>query len=107
MSIITKDDKKFSSKINRIARKKRFPLHAMFELTYRCNFRCIHCYNTDEQKSVKPQGELKTKDIFNILEQLRDLGGFYLGFTGGEIFCRNDIFDVLWQAKRLVLRLCF
>lgn len=101
MSIKTKDDKKFSLKINRIAWKKRFPLHAIFELTYRCNFRCIHCYNTDEQKRLKPQGELKTKDIFNILEQLRDLGGFYLGFTGGEIFCRKDIFDILWQAKRL------
>lgn len=101
MTIITKDDTEFSAKINKAARKKRFPLHAMFELTYRCNFRCIHCYITEEQKMARKEKELKTKDIFSILEQLRDLGGFYLGFTGGEIFCRNDLLDILWFAKRL------
>lgn len=101
MAIKTKEYKKFSKKINKAARKKRFPLHVMFELTYRCNFRCIHCYITEEQKSSRLKEELETKDIFNILEQLRDLGGFYLGFTGGEIFCRKDIFDILWQAKKL------
>lgn len=101
MTIRTKDYKKFSAKINKAARKKRFPLHAMFELTYRCNFRCIHCYITDEQKKSKLKDELKTKDIFTILEQLKDLGTFYLGFTGGEIFCRKDILDILWYAKKL------
>lgn len=101
MTITTEDYKTFSVRIHNKARKKRLPLHAMFELTYRCNFRCIHCYNTLEQKKSKPEEELKTKDIFNILEQLRDLGVFYLGFTGGEIFCRKDIFDILWHARRL------
>ncbi len=101
MTITTKDDKEFSAKINNAAKEKRFPLHAMFELTYRCNFQCIHCYLTDEQKRSSPREELKTEDIFNILEQLRDLGCFYLGFTGGEIFCRKDLLNILWYAKRL------
>jgi radical SAM protein with 4Fe4S-binding SPASM domain len=90
-----------SKRFTRIARKKRFPIRVMFELTYRCNFRCLHCYNTEEQKRTNPDNELKTKEVFNILKQLRDLGCFYLGFTGGEIFLRKDILDIIWYAKKM------
>lgn len=93
--------KVFSRRIRKLALKKRFPINAMFELTYRCNFKCIHCYNTDEQRKIKPEDELTTKQVFNILEQLRDLGCFYLGFTGGEIFMRQDILDIICYARRL------
>ena len=72
-------------------------MRVMFELTYRCNFRCKHCY---VPKSYRKAGELKTKDVFSILDQLRDIGCFYLGFTGGEPFLREDIFDILWYAKK-------
>ncbi len=44
--------------------------------------------------------ELGREEIFSILNQLQDLGCFYLGFTGGEPFLREDIFDVLWHAKK-------
>ena len=101
MTIKNLDYKKFSQRINDKAYKKRFPLHAMFELTYRCNFNCIHCYNTDEQKKGRSRHELETAEVFSILEQLRDLGGFYLGFTGGEVFLRKDIWTILWHARKL------
>jgi len=51
------------------------------------------------RKKSKKQ-ELKTKDIFSILDQLKDIGCFYLGFTGGEPFMRKDIMEILWYAKR-------
>ncbi|OGW83552.1 MAG: hypothetical protein A2987_04085 [Omnitrophica bacterium RIFCSPLOWO2_01_FULL_45_10] len=90
----------FSEKMNNIAYKKRIPLHAMFELTYRCNFRCIHCYNTREEK-LSYKKELRTHEVFNILGQLQEMGCIYLGFTGGEIFCREDMAEILWKAKKL------
>ena len=40
------------------------------------------------------------REIHRILDQLRDIGCFYLGFTGGEPFMRNDIMDILWYAKK-------
>ena len=55
MAIENQDYKEFSKKINETARTKRIPLHAMLELTYRCNFRCIHCYISDQQKKAKPE----------------------------------------------------
>jgi len=44
--------------------------------------------------------ELKTREIFSILDQLKEAGCFYLGLTGGEPFAREDIIDILWYAKR-------
>jgi len=89
----------FWQRIHRIAGEKHFPLRVMFELTYRCNFRCKHCYVPETYKK-KFKKELKTKEIFSILGQLADIGCFYLGFTGGEPFLREDIFDILWYAKK-------
>ncbi len=88
---------KFWQRIHKSAKEKKFPLRVMFELTYRCNFKCPHCYIPF---SYRKYGELKTEEIFSILDQLKDAGCFYLGFTGGEPFVRKDIMDILWYAKR-------
>ena len=85
----------FLKKISFSARYRKFPLRAMFELTYKCNFRCVHCYNvSDRQKK-----ELTTREIKDILLELKDAGCFYIGFTGGEPFMREDIFEILDFAK--------
>lgn len=79
------------------ARVKKFPLRVMFELTYKCNFHCPHCYVPFDYRKKK---ELKTEEVFLILDQLRDIGCFYLGFTGGEPLVRKDIFEIFRYAKR-------
>jgi radical SAM protein with 4Fe4S-binding SPASM domain len=88
----------FWQRIHKAAKNKGFPLRIMFELTYRCNFYCKHCYIP---QSYRNYNELKTKEVLSILDQLADIGCFYLGFTGGEPFIREDILDILWYAKRL------
>lgn len=88
---------KFWQRLHRTARAKNFPLRVMFELTYRCNFRCPHCY---VPFSYRKKGELKTREVFSILDQLKEIGCFYLGFTGGEPFIRKDIMKILWRAKQ-------
>ena len=97
MAIKTDTNQQFYITIHKQAREKRFPLRVMFELTYRCNFTCKHCY---VPQSYRKAGELKTKEIFSLLNQLKDIGCFYLGFTGGEPFVREDIIEILWYAKR-------
>ncbi|MFA5169027.1 MAG: radical SAM protein [Candidatus Omnitrophota bacterium] len=69
----------------------------MFELTYRCNFRCPHCYVEGSKKRGK---ELTTRQVFTILDQMREMGVWSVGFTGGEALLRKDIFDILGYAKR-------
>lgn len=71
-------------------------MRVMFELTYRCNFHCKHCY---VPFSYRKYGELKTKEVYSILDQLAEIGCFYLGLTGGEPFMRKDILKIIAYAK--------
>src|SRR5713226_7891868 len=80
------------------AAQHRVPIEAMFELTYGCNLRCVHCYNPTHR--ALPQ-ELTTAEVFSILDQLADMDVLILTFTGGELFVRPDVFDIFEQAKRL------
>ena len=73
----------FYAAIKTHARERKIPSRVMFELTYRCNFRCLHCYLSPDKKK-----ELGTEEVFSILCQLKDAGTFHIGFTGGEIFLR-------------------
>ncbi|MFH1504491.1 MAG: radical SAM protein [Candidatus Omnitrophota bacterium] len=98
MAIKTDINQEFYAKLHKQAREKLFPLRVMFELTYECNFKCRHCYVPQSYKNKKK--ELKTKEICIILDQLKDLGCFYLGFTGGEPFMRKDIIKILSYAKK-------
>jgi len=88
----------FWQKIHKSADNKRFPIRVMFELTYKCNFKCKHCYVPQKHRDKK--GELTTEEVFNVLDQLKKIGCFYLGFTGGEPFTRKDIIPILKYAKR-------
>ena len=90
---------KFWQRIHNSARKSGLLLRVMFELTYRCNFKCKHCYVPQGFKK-KSRQELTTEEVIYVLDQLADIGCFYLGFTGGEPFLREDIFDILWHAKK-------
>ncbi|MBN1930033.1 MAG: radical SAM protein [Desulfobacterales bacterium] len=74
--------------------EKCIPLFVLFELTYRCNLSCRHCYIVNTK-----QRELTFKEIKGILDQLVELGTLYLTFTGGEIFVRRDFFDIARYAR--------
>jgi len=83
--------------------EQHIPLTAHWELTYRCNLSCVHCYTTN-RGGIR---ELTTQQVCNGLEQLADAGSLFLAFTGGEVFCRDDLFDILEFAseKRFAWRL--
>jgi len=84
-----------SNKILLKSVEKSIPFNVIFELTYKCNEDCIHCYRVLEKRP-----ELSTEDIYNILEQLAAAGCLNLTFTGGEIFTRIDILDILEYASK-------
>jgi len=78
------------------AARKRHPLSVHFDLTYRCNERCVHCYLDHED-----HGEMSTAECIGVLEQIAAAGTFFLTFSGGEIFLRPDLFEILSAARRL------
>lgn len=81
------------------AEKGNIPLNAMLELTYRCNVDCVHCYcqHLDEPA---PRRELTTAEWIDALDQLAEMGAFYLTLTGGEIFMRPDFWEIAFHAKK-------
>jgi len=72
------------------------PLSVHFDLTYRCNERCVHCYLDHED-----YGELSTAEVERVLEELAAAGTLFLTLSGGEIFLRHDLERILATARRL------
>lgn len=81
---------------------KRYPLGGMFELTDRCNLRCVHCYiNQPAGCKEARESELTTDEVKSILDQLAEAGVLSITFTGGEVFLRSDFLEIYLYAKRL------
>jgi radical SAM protein with 4Fe4S-binding SPASM domain len=76
--------------------ERHLPWSVHLDLTYRCNERCIHCYLDHED-----HGEMTTEEIKNVLGQLAEAGTLFLTFSGGEIFLRADLFDLIAYARQL------
>jgi len=73
------------------------PMSVHFDITYRCNERCVHCYLDHDDR-----GEMTTAEIKRVLTELADAGTFFLTFSGGEVLMRRDFFDLLEYARRLM-----
>lgn len=75
--------------------KKSFPLISVFYLTNICNYKCMMCNIwRNKQKNVIPL--IKFKKIINDLSQM---GCYYVGISGGEPLLLNDIYERLQYAK--------
>lgn len=69
------------------------PLHkATLQLTNKCNLRCNHCLS---ESGVAADDELSTEEWKRVIDQLHLLGVYELVLTGGEIFVRDDIIELL------------
>ncbi len=71
------------------------PISVLFELTNRCNEDCRHCY----VDLGDVEGELSTVEVVRILGELKDAGTLFLTLSGGEIFTRKDILEIVRAAR--------
>ena len=77
-----------------------------WELTYRCNERCVHCFNpgashVEGDKTFRKVKELSLEKIKETLDDLKKIGVFRLLITGGEIFLRKDFFEIVEYIRKL------
>lgn len=68
----------------------------IFELTPRCNFKCVHCYLANHHESE----ELSFEKVIEIIDILYEKEVLFLTFTGGDIFMRKDFCDIYVYAKK-------
>jgi MoaA/NifB/PqqE/SkfB family radical SAM enzyme len=69
-----------SARLKQIALERAQPLAASLELTYRCNWRCVFCYNPRHHDKRGLSGP----EWLGVLDELRALGTLYVALTGGE-----------------------
>jgi radical SAM protein with 4Fe4S-binding SPASM domain len=72
------------------------PLIGQLELTYRCQFDCVHCYC---QGCADRKEELTATAWKKILAQIQKAGCLWLGFTGGDPLIRPDFLEIYSYAK--------
>lgn len=91
-------ERDFDAELREICEQNSTLEHAYFELTYRCNARCIHCY---EQHCPNSAGELTYDEVCRALDELRALNTMQVTFTGGEASMRRDFVDICRYATQL------
>lgn len=79
-----------------------FAVH--WEVTYRCNERCAHCYNpgaahAPHERPDRETDELSTSEALSLLDDMKAAGVFRLTLSGGEVMLRKDFWQLLAAAR--------
>ncbi len=77
------------------ARKSGAPVTVQIQVTDRCNYACVHCYENHTDKE-----ELDFAELDRIIGEIAGEGTMFLTLTGGEFFMRRDADDLLRSARR-------
>lgn len=68
-------------------------------LTRECNLNCYYC-SAHQFSEKERESELTTSEWISLLEKLKDIQVFTVDFSGGELFLKEDIFEILETAKK-------
>jgi radical SAM protein with 4Fe4S-binding SPASM domain len=91
----------FSADLHQRQAGQRVPTQVSIEVTRRCPLACLHCYNNLPMGDMEAkQRELSTEEHFRMLDELVEMGCFWLLYTGGEIFARKDFLEIYTYAKK-------
>jgi len=74
-----------------------FPNHPVYEITERCNLRCVHCHTNGGGDG---RDELSTREAKDLIDGIAEIPEFrMIVFSGGEPLIREDFFDLLHYSK--------
>lgn len=68
-----------------------------FELTSRCNERCIHCYIPNAKKNSG--GDMSLEKVKSIIDEFAANGGLQVTLSGGEVFLHKDIIPIIKYCR--------
>lgn len=102
----SEEDKALEDEVASFAENHGFLFSAFWEVTNRCNEKCVHCFNpgaphAEGEKARRDTEELSTEDGLKLIKSFRDAGAYRLILSGGEVFLRRDIFDLIAYARSL------
>lgn len=69
------------------------------ELTYSCPLHCVFCSNPTDYAAH--MSEIGTEDWKRVFREARKMGAVQLGFSGGEPLLRDDLEELVAEARQL------
>lgn len=79
--------------------KNNYPTIVCWRITSKCNRSCPFCFRPDRR-------ELKTKEIYKIIDNLAKYGVKGIGITGGEPLVKKDIIKILKYIWDKNIKIC-
>jgi len=79
----------------------KMPTSVIIALTGRCNLRCKYCFYADEMVALS---DLPTETWLAFFEELRDEGVMRVTLSGGEVFTRRDLWELVDGIVRNKMR---
>lgn len=84
-----------------ILEANHFPAYVVWELTLRCDQRCLHC---GSRAAFARDAELTTDEAIDVAQQLADSGAREVVLIGGEAYLHAGFLDVVATFRRLGIR---
>ena len=74
-----------------------------FELSSRCNERCIHCYIPNEKKDRG--SDMPLPEVKSIIDEFAEMGGLHVTLSGGEAFLHKDLLEICRYCREKDLKI--
>lgn len=91
---VIKEEKAIEDDMSKWTFDNGFLWSIFFEMTYKCNLKCIHCYNN----KCDFKSQIKYEDAVKIIDDAGKLGCFNVTFSGGECTLDSDFLKIIQYA---------
>jgi len=81
----------------------RGPIQIAFDVTNKCNFRCLHCYNRSSENSIM-KNELSDNEVFSLIKDVERLRPHNFCICGGEPLLRlNLVYAIIERLSKVCM----
>ena len=81
------------------------PKWIAWEITRRCNLRCVHCRSSSEME-INGHPDFSTREAYRVLDDISGYARPVVVLSGGEPLLRKDVFDIARYGSDKGLRMC-
>ena len=81
------------------------PKWIAWEITRRCNLKCVHCRSSSEME-IAGHPDFTTEEAYRIIDDIAGYAKPVIVLSGGEPLLRKDVFDIAKYGTDKDLRMC-
>ncbi|MBI5074447.1 MAG: radical SAM protein [Nitrospirae bacterium] len=81
------------------------PKWIAWEITRRCNLRCVHCRSSSEME-MQGHPDFSTEEAYRVLDDIVSYAQPVVVLSGGEPLTRKDVFEIAQYGTSKGLRMC-